>query len=279
VERLRSEHAALERLVAKQAATPEELARSRVALERAEADARRLEQQKSELARRSKLDAERAQLLADRSRNEIDALEEKARQADLASPVDGTLYLLPVRAGDYVRVGDLLAEMADLRKVRVRAFVDEPDLGMLEPGQPVEITWDALASRVWQGRTEQVPKAVVARGTRSVGEVLCSAANDPVQLLPNTNVNVRIRVRERPGVLVVPRGAVRAEGSRRFVFLVEEGTLGVQASTLHKKEIKVGISSATSFEILEGLKEGDMVALPGDVELGDGIQVRVVMEQ
>lgn len=279
VERLRSEFAAIERLAAKQAATPEEVAKSRLALERAEAGQRLLDQRKSELARRSKLDADRALLLADRARNEIAALEQKARQADLTSPVDGTLYLLPLRAGDYVHVGDLLAEVADLRKVRVRAFVDEPDLGMLEPGQPVEISWDALATRVWKGRTEQVPKTVITRGNRSVGEVLCSAANDPVELLPNTNVNVRIRVRERQGALVVARGAVRSEGTRRFVFLVQDGALGVQSSTLLKQEIKVGIFSATSFEVLEGLKEGDKVALLGDADLADGMRVKVVMEK
>ena len=46
----------------------------------------------------------------------------------------------------------LLAEMADLHKIRVRAFIDEPELGSLEPNQPVKITWDALPSRVWQGK-------------------------------------------------------------------------------------------------------------------------------
>ena len=65
--------------------------------------------------------------------------------------MDGTLYSLPVKAGDYVTVGQLLAEMADLHRVRVRAFVDEPDLGHLAPNQTVQITWDArsnLAGRV-----------------------------------------------------------------------------------------------------------------------------------
>ena len=74
--------------------------------------------------------------------------------------------------------------MTDLRHVRVRAFVDEPDLGSLEPNQNVSVTWDAKPGLTWTGHTEQVPKQVVARGMRSVGEVLCSVDNDQLELLP-----------------------------------------------------------------------------------------------
>ena len=104
-----------------------------------------------------------------------------------------------MRVGDFVKLGDVLAEMADLRHVRVRAFVDEPDLGSLEPNQEVQVTWDAKPGRTWTGKIEQVPKQVVARGTRSVGEVLCSVDNNKLELLPNVNVEVRILVREQPG--------------------------------------------------------------------------------
>jgi len=125
-----------------------------------------------------------------------------------------------------VKLGDLLAEMADLHKVRVRAFIDEPELGALEANEPVKITWDALPNRTWVGKTEIIPKQVVKRDTRSVGELLCSINNDKLELLPNINVNVRINSRERLGVLSVPRGAVEADGGRRYVFVVKKNQLG-----------------------------------------------------
>jgi HlyD family secretion protein len=185
------------------------------------------------------------------------------------------LYSLPVKAGDYVKVGDLLAEMADLHKVRVRAFIDEPELGGLEPGEPVRITWDALPNRTWMGKTQVIPKQVVARGARSVGELLCEVNNDKLELLPNINVNVRINSRERINVLTVPRGAVDAEGGRRFVFVVLRNAIGVGKATLQKREIRVGIADATNYEVIDGLQEGEMVALPGDVDLKDGMPVKI----
>jgi HlyD family secretion protein len=181
---------------------------------------------------------------------------------------EGTLYALPVHAGDYVKVGDVLAEMADLRQVRVRAFVDEPDLGSLAPGQVVQVSWDAKPGQTWTGRTEQVPKQVVARGTRSVGEVLCSIDNDKLELLPNVNVDVHILVHERRGTLVVPRAAVRYDNGQHLVFLYG-------GDKIHRRDITVGIASAQKYEVLSGLQLGDRVVLPGDMQvLKDGMDVR-----
>lgn len=273
VERLRADQAVLKRLAAQQAATADEVGQNQLALVKAEATANEIAARKEDLARRARLAVETSQLQIERAKAEIATLEKQVRQGDLTAPADGTLYLLPVHAGDYVHTGDLLAEIGNLAHLRVRAFVDEPELGPVEPGERVVITWDALPNRSWDGVTEEVPKTVVPRNTRSVGEVLCSVENASQNLLPNANVNVKIIVREAKNTLVVPRGAVRDEGSLRYVFLVEGRGLG-DTSVLRRREVKLGISSATSFQVLDGLQEGDEVALPGDVDLADGIQVR-----
>ncbi len=275
-DRLQRNHDALERLIAQQAATKEELAANDLELAKAQSQVTQLTAAKQEFERGVRLDANRASLQVEQLRSEVAALEEKVQDGRIAAPGDGTLYSLPVRAGDYVKVGDLLAEMADLHKVRVRAFIDEPELGGLETGEQVRITWDALPNRTWTGKTQVIPKQVVQRQARSVGELLCEVNNDKLELLPNINVNVRINSRERIGVLTVPRGAVEAENGRRFVFVVLRNALGVGKATLEKREIHVGIADATNYEVTGGLNEGEMVALPGDVDLKDGMAVTIV---
>jgi HlyD family secretion protein len=257
-------------------ATKEDLAANDQALANAKAEVTRLLAVKQEFDRQARLDAERGELQVQQTLSEMAALEDKVNNGRIAVPADGTLYSLPVRAGDYVKLGDLLAEMADLHKVRVRAFIDEPDLGGLEANEPVIITWDALPNRSWIGKTEIIPKQVVPHGTRSVGELLCAVNNDKLELLPNINVNVRINSKERLNVLAVPRGAVASEGGRRYVFVVKKNDLGVGKSRLEKREIQVGIADATSYEVMGGLQEGEMVALPGDTDLHDGMAVQVV---
>jgi HlyD family secretion protein len=259
---------ALEQLAAKQAATFNEVAQNRVALAQARVTLETLQQRRAALTQRASGDAQRAELRAKQSRDLVQSLEEKVRSATVVAPSDGTLYALPVHAGDYVKVGDILAEMADLRHVRVRAFVDEPDLGPLEPDQIVQVSWDAKPGQTWTGRTEQAPKQVVARGTRSVGEVLCSIDNDKLELLPNVNVDVHILVHERRGTLVVPRAAVRYDNGQHLVFVYG-------GDKIHRRDITVGIASAQKYEVLSGLQLGDRVVLPGDMQvLRDGMDVR-----
>ena len=269
VTNLESTQKALEDLVAKHAATEDELAANRAALAKARANLQTLEARQKDLEQRSSERVEAAGLRVKQAEELVDSLEEKVRSATVVATTHGTLYSLPAQLGNYVKVGDTLAEMADLSRVRVRAFVDEPELGVLEPSQTVVITWDAKPGKRWTGLTEQVPKEVVARGSRSVGEVLCSINNDQMELLPNTNVQVEIQVRQRRGALVLPRAAVRERGKgQRFVW-VFDGT------RVHRRDISVGVANPSEYEVLAGLAAGERVAEPVDQKLRDGMEVRV----
>jgi HlyD family secretion protein len=257
----------LEGLVAKQVATQDELAQTQANLAKARGNLQALQAKKDDLSQRSASIVESATLRAGQAQDQVQALEEKVGSATVVAPFDGTLYSLPVKTGDYVKVGDTLAEMADLRHVRVRAFVDEPDLGGLEPNQNVEITWDAKPGEMWKGQTEEIPKQVVSRGMRSVGDVLCSVDNAKLELLPNVNVEVRILVNERRGVVVVPREAVGEDGGQHYVFVVE-------GNIVQRRNIRVGIANASNYEVLAGLTDGDRVALPRDRKLRNGMEIR-----
>jgi HlyD family secretion protein len=271
-DQLHRDNETLTKLVAEKAATPEELQQNRLQLTQVEADVQSFEKVKQTLDQQAQLDQGRVALLVEHARATVRDLEERLESAHGTAPFDGTLYSLPIRQGDFVKVGDLLAELADLHQVRIRAFIDEPELGQIDVNQSVEILWDAHPDRVWNGRTEVLPKQVVTRGTRSVGELICSVTNDRLDLLPNTTVDVHIHITERPAALVVPRGAVSIEGDKRFVFRVED-------NRLHRRFIKVGVANPTKIEVLSGLSEGDVVALPGEVSLKENLRIIAVRSE
>jgi HlyD family secretion protein len=265
---LQRQQVALIKLVADHAATPDELERNRAALERAQADVEHIRKSKEQFEQQAGLDRERLVLSVAHWQAEVKDLQEKVDSARVEAPRSGVLFSLPVHDRDFVRTGDLLADLADLRNVRVRAFVDEPELGGLTPGQPVEVTWDALPDRTWAGRTEAVPQQIVARGSRNVGELLCSISNAGMELKPNTSVNIRIQLSDRKNVVAVPRSAVEVTGTARYVYVVA-------GDRLHRREIKIGLSNDTHLEIVDGLKENETVALPGEEVLKDGLAVQI----
>ncbi len=188
---------------------------------------------------------------------------------DIHSPIVGTVYSLPVARYDYVQLGQPLLSIADLYKLQVRAFFDEPDIGALHAGQPVTIVWGARLGREWHGRVTQAPTTVTNVGTRSVGECLISVDDADGQLLPNTNVTVTVTTLQLTNVLSLPREALKTEGASDFVFRVVNGELV-------RTPVRVGVVTLTRFEIQSGLAEGETVALGAttDTDLHNGLAVR-----
>jgi HlyD family secretion protein len=269
---LQRDNESLSKLVAEKAATSVELEQNKLQLTHAEADVQSSEKVKQTLEQQAQLDQGRVGLQVEHARASVRDLEDRLNSAHGRASSDGTLYSLPIHQGDFVKAGDLLAEMANLHQLRIRAFIDEPELGQIDLDQTVEILWDAHPGQIWNGRTEVLPKQVVTRGTRSVGELLCSVTNERLDLLPNTTVDVRIHISERPSALVVPRGAVFIDGDKRFVYRVED-------NRLHRRLIKVGIANPTKMEVLSGLNENDVVALPGEAVLKENLRIVPVRQE
>lgn len=174
------------------------------------------------------------------------------RNSLIRAPNSGIVYSLPVRPGTFVNTGDLLVEVADLSTVEVHAYVDEPDIARLAPGERVNITWDAMPGRMWQGTVTRLPAQIVKYQTRNVGEVVCRVPNPGDHLLPNTSVNVTIITAEHRNVLIVPREAVRMDG-HAWVFQIVNGEL-------QQKQVGIGISNLTQAEVT-GLPDNAKLAL------------------
>jgi HlyD family secretion protein len=258
---------ALGRLVAKDAATRAELDAARDRVRAAELEIESLERRRAALAQSGDKSAAVARL------RETEAAADAARvrigNSVIRSPLNGTVYELAARPGAYRNPGDLVASVGRIDMVRVRVYVDEPELGRVEVGQPVTISWDALPGRSWDGTVERKPASIETLGTRHIGEVLCTIENAKRQLVPGTNVNAEIRTSVIAGALTVPKEAVRRDPRGAGVYVLSGESVAWRA-------VELGASSVTKVQVVAGLKEGDAVALPADVPLQDGQRIRPV---
>ena len=205
-----------------------------------------------------------------RDRQELATAQSGLAGLNVHSPFGGTVYSLPIARYDYVSPGQALLSVADLHKLQVRAFFDEPEIGNLAAGEPVKIVWDAKLDRTWHGHVTQAPTTVVSVGTRNVGECLISVEDAQGDLLPNTNVTVTVTTLQRRNVLSLPREALHTEGTRNYVFRIVDGKLV-------RTPVSVGLSNLVRFEIREGISAGEVVAVrsPTDTELQNGLPVRM----
>ena len=258
---------ALTRLQQKGAATANEVAAAADRVARAKADITQLQSP----VRYSAPERERAQGEINDAKAAIQLARETIAKCNVHAPSAGVVYFLPVRAGGFVNTGELLLQEADLGQLQVRAFVDEPEIGRLAVGQTVQITWDAVPGRVWEGKIADLPSTVVSRGTRMVGEVLCKFENPDHRLLPNVNVNTKIISSNSEEALTVPREAVHENNGRNYVFVLRD-------HHLHLQDVQVGISNLTRVEVRSGISDQDTIAVQSysPLPMTDGIKVKVV---
>jgi HlyD family secretion protein len=260
---------AVQRLQQSGGASAAEVQAAQDRLKKAEADAQLLEAKLS--GRFSSPEVTKVQAAAAEARAAYVAATELVKNSNVRAPFAGSVYQLPVRPGTYVISGQLLVQVADLSKVQVRAFVDEPEIGRLAKGQKVEIKWDAVPGRSWEGSLTRVPTVVNTVGTRTVGEITCSIPNADRKLLPNVNVNVTIVAARRNNVLTISRESVHSTDGKRFVFKIVD-------DRLQRQEIQTGLTSLTRVEIVSGLDQGAKIAM-GAVSaqpLRNGMEVKVV---
>jgi len=260
---------ALQRLQQQGAASAGEVKAAQEKLQSAQADLTLLQQKKKD--RYSHAEVAKIQAQGEEAEAAYSAAENSLSKSMVRAPFDGIVYAVLVKQGAFVQAGDLLLQEADLSHVLVRAFVDEPDVGRLQAGQKVEITWDAFPGRVWNGSVSTVPATVKLRGNRNVGEMTCTIDNGDFKLLPNINVGVTIVTAEQPDVLTLQRDALHADDSKSYVFQIVDDHLKRQA-------VEISLQNLTRVEITSGLNEGALVALPAEENkpLLDGAPVKVV---
>jgi HlyD family secretion protein len=188
----------------------------------------------------------------------------------ITTPVGGVVYELPARPGAYLNAGDLVANVGKLDRLRVRVYVDEPEMGRVRQGMPVTITWDAMPGREWKGQVERTPTEVISLGTRQVGEVICTIENPGSDLPPGANVNAEIQTQVVDNALTIPKEAVRRNTANQV------GVFVLRGDHVEWRAVTLGASSVTRSAV-EGLAEGDAVALSTEKPLENGQAVTPIM--
>lgn len=200
----------------------------------------------------------------------IKELREQSEAAIVRAAFSGTVYKTQAKKGEMVRIGSPLLWLADLQRLRVRANVDQVDLGRVRPGERVEISANAFPGRRWPGVITEIIPNVVVKESRAVAESL-TRVEPPVEgLVPGMTVDVEVIVAEVANALQVPASAVIVDG-QSYVYRVD-------GQRLRRTPVTTGLSSISATEIASGLDEGDLVVVSPTEELSDGMRVQVELE-
>ncbi len=238
----------------------------------------------------AKADAEAA---AARYRSVLTRLEE----GTLRAPFDGIIALRNVSRGEHVtplpgglseaqRLRRAPAVVIDPGSFEIVARVPWSRAARLKRGQKALVAWAGMGlfrkvdARRANGRSlDGLPVArarvwavapAVLPDTRTVRVRLRTRESTP-DLRDGVFVTARVATHSRSGVLAVPRGAVRQQDGKAYVYVVDR-----DAGVAHRRQVRVGRPTPRRVPVKNGLKAGETVVVRGQGHVADGMPVDIV---
>jgi HlyD family secretion protein len=173
----------------------------------------------------------------------------------IRAPLDGEVAWISARPGDKVLTQTLLLTMTANNSLEIEAQVDESEIKLVQPGQPVNIS---------SNDQNQTQLTGVVTEVGNIGTDVSGVVNFPIRvkaatasriLKPGMTVDLTIMVESHPNVLSVPSGAVVERRGRTMVAVKKkEGVVFTR--------VEVGVKSGSNTEITSGLQAGDTIAIP-----------------
>lgn len=194
----------------------------------------------------------------------------KLAQARLAktrvvSPLNGVVGRRMVSPGAFLRVGDVITEVAQVNRMKVNFSAPERFAGQLRAGGAVEISTTAYPGQLFTGRLTVVDP-ILDPSTRTV-QLVAIVENRGRRLRPGMSADVAATLSERANAMTVPDEAVFAEGDKMYVFLVKAD------STVARQVVVIGVRDSARVEIAQGLPHGAIVVRAGYQKLFDGARI------
>jgi HlyD family secretion protein len=194
------------------------------------------------------------------------AVEELAN-ATIRAPIRGTILTRDVEVGSPVSsILNLGANatpvmtLGDIDLVFVRGRVGEADIGQVRLDQRARITTEAFRDRVFTGRITRISPIGMERDNVTTFEVEVSIDNPDRELKPNMTANAEIILEELPEAVIVPEAAITYDVERNaYVDILDPEKPGGR----RRVGVALGVGNGTRTQVLEGVREGDRLVLPG----------------
>jgi HlyD family secretion protein len=200
------------------------------------------------------------------AQNRVTLAQAALNQGRLLAPFAGTITEVQVMAGDTAAPGKAAFRIDDLSKLFIDLQVSEIDIHMIQVGQPVSITLDAVPEKTYAGQVTGIGLIGGLDQGAVYFDVTVQLTNPDAAVKPGMTANANVVVAQVENVLQVPNLAIQIENGQEYVYVM-------RAEGIAKVVIKTGLVSDTMSEVIsDELKAGDQVlmSLPTTTEFQGG---------
>ncbi len=211
--------------------------------------------------------------LWDLTEAQIDGIEtegEPQNYFDVLAPISGTVTMRHVSLGDYVKEGNALFEVINLRKVWVMFEAYESDLPWLSNGDKVEFSVQSFPGKKFTGTVTYIDPFLDAK-TR-IANVRVEVNNPNLELKPEMFANGIIKPKLSGGQkdLLIPKTSVLWTGKRAIVYVKVPGR---EMTSFLYRQITLGPEAGDFYVVKEGLSEGEEIAVNGVFKIDAAAQL------
>jgi membrane fusion protein, multidrug efflux system len=199
----------------------------------------------------------------------LDVVQKLVNDTVIRSPISGVVAMRYVQAGEKVSADNKLLDIVNLQKMELEAAVPTNDITNVAIGQRVTLRTEGLPQTI-EGKVVRINPATQS-GSRSV-LVYVQIANPQNQLRSGMFAEAQLILKTKASVLALPQNAIRKEGNRAYVYVIE-------ADVLARKAITVGMSGRSGddymTEVLSGIDFGTQIVRTDMGSLQPGTHVRI----
>lgn len=185
-----------------------------------------------------------------------DSLVTRSSEGPIRSPINGVVGSVKVASGNSVSPTALVCTIVDPNRVALNVTVDEYDIAKIQVGQNALVTLDVADGELLSGTVSSVGKVGTVKNGVVLFEVEISIDDPGPNAKPGMSADASISVDRVENALVVPNSALewRADG---YAVRVQSADGG-----LEYRMVETGLRSGSNTEIVFGLSDGDVVAVP-----------------
>ncbi len=191
--------------------------------------------------------------------------QKKLSDAVIRAPVAGSVSERLIQPGEFIRENTPVIGLVQLNPLKAITGIQERYAGLIRPGLAVEFRVESFPTETFQGKVAHVSPSV-DQGTRTFTvEVLVD--NRDRRLKPGFFAKGIIQV-GRDEVLAIPDQAVSILAGVSAVFVIE-------GNKVRQQVVSLGARQGSFFEVLNGLKGNEKIAISNLSQLATGVEVKV----
>jgi len=194
----------------------------------------------------------------------------KFEKAPVESPLTGTVGRLYVDKGASVTPQTPIALVVDMDNVKVGLDIPEEYLPKISVGQTAKILLQAYPDEKFTGTVTKISPVLDLETRTAPIEIIIPNADH--RLKSGMFAQVQLIIEEHKDVPVIAKEAIMGKEPALYVYVVE-------GKAARQKSIKLGIRQGADYEVIEGLRRGDLVVVMGQQRLYDGAIVSLGEEK